>query len=326
MEKISVIGAGSWGTTVANLLAKKDYPIKLWTREEEIYQSIKNKKENLHFLPGIKLSNNIYPTQSLKEAVDGSNIIITAVPSQFLRSIAKQFSKYISQEAIVVNLSKGLETKTFKRMSQVLEDEISKVKIIALSGPNHSEEVSRCMPTATTIASNDHESLKIIQKIFTTDYFKVYMHDDIVGVELCGAFKNITAIATGVCYGAGFGDNAIGSIITLGLYEMSKLCTFLGAKRATCYGLAGVGDLVATCTSLHSRNRFVGNLIAKGKPLEEIKHELKGRVAEGIETTKAVYELSRKNNIDMPLTTEIYKVLFEKKNLKEAISDLIYHA
>jgi glycerol-3-phosphate dehydrogenase (NAD(P)+) len=209
-------------------------------------------------------------------------------------------------------------------MSQVLEEELpSHVKVVALSGPNHAEEVSRKIPTASVAASKDLEGLKTVKEVFSTNYFKVYPLDDVTGVEICGAIKNITAIATGVCDGLGFGDNARGAIITLGLTEMNRFGRVFGAKRATCYGLAGVGDLIATCTSKHSRNRFVGEKLAEGKSLEEIKKEMHGMIAEGIKTTEAVYEFSVKHNLDMPLTTQAYKVLYEKKDLNKAIADLI---
>jgi glycerol-3-phosphate dehydrogenase (NAD(P)+) len=230
----------------------------------------------------------------------------------------------LSEGVIVVDVAKGIEAGTYKTMSQILEDELPDfVKIVALSGPNHAEEVSRKIPTATVVASKDKACLKKVKEILSTDYFKVYPHDDVVGVEVCGALKNITAIVTGICDGLGLGDNAKGSIITLGLTEMNKFGREFGAKRATCYGLAGVGDLVATCTSKHSRNRFVGEKLAEGKSFDEIKEEMHGMVAEGVKATKAVYEFGKEKGIDLPLTTQVYKVLYENKNLKEAIKDLL---
>ena len=208
-------------------------------------------------------------------------------------------------------------------MSQVITEEIPSANVVVLSGPNHSEEVSRKMLTATVIASGDKSCLERVKGVFSTKYFKVYPHYDVVGVEICGAIKNITAIASGVVDGLGFGDNSKGSIITLGLTEMNRFGRFFGAKQATVYVLAGVGYLIATCTSKHSRNRFVGEKIAEGKHLEDIKKEMHGMVAEGIETTKAVYDFSKKKSIRLPLTTQVYKVLYEKKELGNAIDDLI---
>ena len=319
---IAVIGAGGWGTTLANLLAEKAYKVKLWAFEREVVKEIKEKRENSQFLRGIKLSENIEPTNDLKEAVEDKEIIITAIPSPFLRNMAKEISKFIDKDTIVVSVTKGLEDITFKRMSEILEEELGN-KIVALSGPNHAEEVSRKVPTATVIASKHLDILPKIKEILETQYFKVYPHDDIIGIEICGAIKNITAMAVGACAGLKLGDNAKASIITLGLTEMTRVGRFFGAKRATFYGLAGVGDLVATCTSEHSRNRFVGKSIAEGKSFDDIKKEMHGMIAEGVKTAKSVYDLAQKNNIDLPLTTQVYKVLYEKKDLKKAIKDLI---
>ena len=322
-NKIAVIGAGSWGTTLACLLGER-YGITLWVRELELVEIIKKTRINKWFLPWCKLPETVQVTNSLEEAVTDADLLVTAIPSKFLRDIAKKFASYVNKKAIVVDVAKGLEYKTFKRMSQVLEEELpSDVKIVALSGPNHAEEVSKRIPTATVIASKHQECLPQIKKIFTRDYFKVYEHDDIVGVEICGAVKNIVAIATGICDGLGFGDNARASIITLGLTEMNKIGRYFGAKRKTVYGLAGVGDLVATCTSKHSRNRYVGEMLGKGFSMDEIKKRMHGMVAEGVMTTRAVYEFSIKNHIFLPLTSQVYKIIYESKDINMAISDLI---
>ena len=320
---IAVIGAGGWGTTLANLLAEKGHKVKLWAHEKEVVDEINDKKENSGFLPGIELSSNLEATDILEDAIKGIGFIVTVVPSSFLRSVAKEISKYVLDGAIVVSATKGIEEVSFKRMSEILEDELGDVKIAALSGPNHAEEVSKKTPTATVIASKHQDILDNIKEVFETSYFKVYPHSDIVGIEICGAIKNITAIAVGVCDSLKVGDNAKASIITLGLMEMSNVGKFFGAKRSTFYGLAGVGDLVATCTSKHSRNRAVGEMIAQGKDFDAIKEEMHGMVAEGIKTTKAVYDLAKKNDIDLPLTKQVYNVIYEKKELKKAIKDLI---
>jgi glycerol-3-phosphate dehydrogenase (NAD(P)+) len=322
MEKISVIGAGSWGTTLAILLAEKGFNIKLWARREELANEIESKRENKQYLPGIKIPSNVIADSSLKNVINGSEIIITAVPSEFLRKMMREIKPYYNNQ-IIVSTTKGLEHHTSKRMSQVIEDEIGKAKIAVLSGPNHAEEVSIKMPTASVVASKDKRVSKIVAETLATPYFKLYQLNDVIGVEICGALKNISAIATGVCDGFGFGDNARASIITLGLMEMNNFGRHFGAKRGTVYGLAGVGDLIATCISKHSRNRFVGEQLAKGKKIEEIKKEMHGMVAEGIPTTKAVYEYSKMHDIEMPLTHQAYEVLFENKNIKQAIRDLL---
>ena len=323
MKKITIIGAGSWGTTLSVLVAQNGYDVTLWVREKSNADSILKNRENKQYLPGIKIPENVVVDNSLDKSVENADLIIHAVPAQFTREMAKKYSKHINCD-IVVNTSKGIENGTFKRMSEVLREELpDKISIVSLSGPNHAEEVSRKMPTATVISSENVDCLNDIKKIFHTNYFRVFLHDDIIGVEICGALKNIAAIATGVCDGLGYGDNARASIITLGLMEMNTYGKFLGAKRSTFYGLAGVGDLVATCTSKHSRNRLVGEKISEGKNVQQIVKEMNGMIAEGIQTTKAVYDFSKKNNLHMPLTEQTYGVLYGGKNLKEAISDLL---
>lgn len=323
VNKIAIIGAGSWGTTLAVLLGDKGYKINLWVREPDLVNEINNKRENSQYLKNIKIPKTVKADNSLKEVIDGAGLIVNAVPAQFTRETARKYAEFVKENSIIVNVAKGLELNTYKTMSQVLGEELRNIEIVSLSGPNHAEEVSRKIPTATVIASDNMEILEKVKEIFSTNYFKVYPHDDIMGIEICGAVKNITAIATGICDGLGYGDNSRASIITLGLMEMNNFGKHFGAKRKTFYGLAGVGDLVATCTSKHSRNRFVGEKIAEGKSLEEIKKEMQGMIAEGIKTTKAVYEFSVKNNIYMPLTKQVYHVLYEKKDLKKAIADFI---
>ena len=260
---------------------------------------------------------------SLKDVLENSEIIITAVPSEFLRKTLNDIRPYFKSQ-IVVSVTKGIEHTNGKRMTEVIEDVLGKkARVTALSGPNHAEEVGKKMPTASVLASKNLKLGKEVAAALSTPAFKVYELSDVVGVETCGALKNIAAIATGVCDGFGLGDNARASIITLGLMEMNNFGRHFGAKRGTVYGLAGVGDLIATCTSKHSRNRFVGEQLAKGKTIDEIKKEMHGMIAEGIPTTKAVYEYSLKNKTQMPLTQQAYEVLFENKNIKKAIVDLL---
>jgi glycerol-3-phosphate dehydrogenase (NAD(P)+) len=323
IKNISVIGAGSWGTTLAILIAENGYNVNLWTREEFNADAITKSRENKQYLPGIKIPNNINIDSSLKNVTSNVDLIVNSIPAQFTRGVAKKYSKYVNCD-VVVNTAKGIEVGTCSTMSQVLEQELPKgTSIVSLSGPNHSEEVSRKMPTATVIASKNVNCLNDVKKVFHTDQFRVFVHDDILGIEVCGALKNIAALATGVCDGLGYGDNTRASIITLGLMEMSTYGKFLGAKVPTFYGLAGVGDLVASCTSKHSRNRFFGERIAKGGKIADIRKEMKGMVAEGIQTTKPVYEFSKKNNLHMPLTEQAYHVIYENKDLKKAILDLL---
>ena len=319
--KIAILGAGSWGTTLATILAENNEEVVIWAREKEVVDGINNSNENGKFLPGVKLAKNLKAVSDVKEAVENAEILVAAIPCQFLREKAKEISAGVKEGTIIVNVSKGLENHTFKRMSQVLKEEISQAKVAVLSGPNHAEEVSKKIPTATVIASKEAD-VKLLQKKFETDYFKVYPHNDVIGLEICGAVKNITAIATGVIHSLGMGDNSQGAIITLGLREMVKLGRHFGATQETFYGIAGVGDLVATCTSELSRNRKVGGMLVKGMDFDKINEEMHGMVAEGIYTCKAVHEYAEKNNINLPLTSQVYKVLFEKKDLKNAIKDL----
>lgn len=323
INKIAVVGAGSWGTTLAVILGSNNKDVHIWVREEELVEVIKNKKENTQYLKGVRIPDTVKANNSLKEVVEDADLIVSAAPAQFTRDMAKQYAEFLKKGSIVINVSKGIELGTLKTMSQVLNEELKDAEIMCLAGPNHAEEVSRKVPTATVIASTNKVLVQEVKKAFETPEFKVYAHDDIVGVDICGSVKNVTAIAAGVCSGLGLGDNALGSIITLGLREMSLVGKHYGAKRRTFYGLAGVGDLVATCASKHSRNRFVGENLAKGKTMREITDEMHGMVAEGVKTVKAVYELAKKEGIDLPLTNQAYKVLYESKNIKEAVKDLV---
>lgn len=323
MQKISVIGAGSWGTALAVVLAEKGLSTKLWARREELASEIRRKKENPQYLPGIKIPESLIIDSSMTNVLKDCEIIITAVPSEYLRKELDGIKPYYKNQ-VVVSVTKGIEHSTGRRMTEVIEGVLGKkARITALSGPNHAEEVAKKMPTASVLASKNQKLGIEIARVLSTPAFKVYELDDVNGVEICGALKNITAIATGVCDGFGFGDNARASIITLGLMEMNNYGKHFGAKRGTVYGLAGVGDLIATCVSKHSRNRFVGEQLAKGKGMEEIRKEMNGMVAEGVPTTKAVYEHSIKHKIPMPLTHQAYEVLFNKKSIKQAIGDLL---
>lgn len=324
IDSISVIGAGSWGTTLAALLGDKGYKVRLWARRKELADEINKTRENRQYLENIKIPETVIVTSSIKDAVEDSNIVVFAVPSNFLRKVVKLFSGFIGKDSIVVHVSKGLEESSGKTMSNILEEELSKnVKIAVLSGPNHAEDVSRKLPTATVIASEDEDVREILCKVFRTPYFRTYPHHDVIGVEICGAIKNIVALAIGVCDGLNLGDNAKASILTLGLSEMGIIAKQFGAKRATCYGLAGVGDLVATCYSRYSRNRFFGEMLTKGKTVEQVNKEMHGMIVEGIKNTKTIYELCKKKGVETLLISQVYRVLYEDVDLKKAIDQLI---
>ncbi len=323
MEKIFVIGAGSWGTTLAALLGGKNYNVHLWARRKELAEEINKTRENKQYLKGIRIPETVTATNSA-ETISDSTIIVIAVPSKFFRETMKLFSSHIRNDSIIMHTIKGFEGTTGRRISDVLIQEVLVAKKVAvMSGPNHSKEVAMKIPTATVIASNNKEVRDYLCKIFSTPYFKPYPHDDVVGVEICGAIKNIVAMAIGVCDGLKLGDNAKGSIVTLGLTEMSEIAKISGAKRMTCYGLAGIGDLVATCYSKYSRNRFAGEMLAKGKSIDEIKREMHGMVAEGLDNARIAYDICKRNRIEAPLIYYSYKVLHENMNIKEAVVQLL---
>lgn len=316
MMKISVIGAGTWGTTIANLLALKGINIILWAREKEIVKSINSKKINKLYLPNIKLSKNIIATSNINEAIQHTEIIVNAVPVQFIRKVFSKI-KNISKDVIVLNLAKGIEIKTLKTPSELLKEFFIN-NIYILSGPNFAIEISQKKPAATTIAGPDKNIRKELQKIFHTDYFRVYENDDIVGCEIAGALKNVIAIAAGMCDALNLGHNTKAALITRGLNEIRKLGKAKGAKDITFLGLAGIGDLVLTCNSSISRNYTAGYNIAKhGK----IKNDI--HIPEGIYTAKAAYLLSKKLNIDMPITREVFKVIYRKKKPIKALKELM---
>ena len=324
MEKVTIVGAGSWGTALAAILGEKGYNVSLWCRRRELAGEINNSRENKQYLGKVKMPENVIATNSIKEAAEKSSIIVFAVPSAFLRSIANSFSGFIPKDAIILHVTKGMEEHSGKTMSHVLKEELGKnMKIAVMSGPNHAEEVARKLPTATVIASENSAVREHLCKVFSMPYFKAYPHDDVVGVEVCGTLKNITAIAIGICDGLNLGDNAKGSILALGLSEMNAIGRKFGAKRATCYGLAGVGDLVATCFSEHSRNRNFGYMLAKGKTPEQIQKEMHGMVAEGVLNTKVVHTICVKNKVNVLLIAQIYKVLYGGVELRKAIDQLL---
>lgn len=323
MEKIAVVGAGSWGTALAALLGEKGYPTSLWCRREELASEINKLRENRQYLHNINLPEEVTATHSARDAVRESSLVIFAVPSNYLRIVARSFSQIIQKNALAMHVTKGME-RDGKTMSLVLKEELGKhTKIAVMSGPNHAEEVALRLPTATVIASENEAVTRNLCRIFSTQYFKPYPHDDIIGVEVCGTLKNITAIAIGICDGLKLGDNAKGSILTLGLSEMGAVGRKFGAKRATCYGLAGVGDLVATCFSEHSRNHYFGFMLAKGKKPDQINKEMHGMVAEGFKNTKIVFDICMKNKIHAPLIIQTYKVLYGGMDLRKAIDQLL---
>lgn len=322
---ISVLGAGSWGTTLAIHLSKKGNSVKLWEFLPDVAKQLDEVRENKDFLPGIAIPENILITSDLMSVVKNTDIVVFAVPSHVVREVAYNFNKTDYGTPIIVNVAKGIENDTLLRMSEVLEEELPgrlHDKICTLSGPSHAEEVSRNMPTTIVAASRFKDIAKQVQEVFMSEYLRVYTNTDIIGVELAGSLKNIIAIATGITDGLGYGDNAKGALLTRGLAEITRLGVKMGANPLTFAGLSGMGDLITTCMSQHSRNRYVGEKIGKGQTLKEVLANMK-MVAEGVRTTKSAYQLAQNMKIEMPITEQMYDILFNDKNPQSATRELM---
>lgn len=326
--KIAVIGGGSWGTALTLVLRMNGHVVRCYTIEQATIDDVREKGENSRYLPGIKIPDDILFTMNIGQALDGVEVIVNAVPSQVTRQVVPMVKQNLKDDnQIWVTVSKGIENKSYLRISQVIH-EVGNVpldQIVVLSGPSHAEEVSRNIPTAVVAASTDIETAKQVQKIFMTSYLRVYANPDIIGVELGGALKNIIALAAGICDGAGFGDNTKAALMTRGLVEITRLGVIMGAQNKTFAGLSGMGDLIVTCMSRHSRNRYVGEQLGKGRKLQDILDEMV-MVAEGIKTTISAYELAKIHQADMPITEQIYLTLFENKPPYQAMIDLMTRA
>jgi len=323
--QIGVIGAGSWGTTLANLLAKKGLSITLWAYEEELIRVLTSTQENTLYLPGIKLSSKIVPTGSLEDVCLHKDLILIVTPSQVVRHIMQQILPYLSPQQILINASKGIENKTLLTMSEVVREVLNlndDQRLAVLSGPSFAREVSEEMPTAVTIASENLDLAQQLQQIFSTPYFRVYTNPDVTGVELGGALKNVIAIAAGISDGLSFGNNTRAALITRGVAEISRLALKRGADPLTLSGLSGLGDLVLTCTGELSRNRTVGIKLGQGMVLSQILKEMR-MVAEGIKTAESAFDLSRKMNVAMPITDQVYSILYQNKNPRDAVTELM---
>lgn len=323
-KKVAVLGAGSWGTVLASVLAENGHDVRIWARRKELVEEINEKRTNSKYLPGVTIHPSIVASDSIEETVIDRKMVLFVVPSHSIREVASQVEPFLAEDALVVHASKGFEADTWKRISEVLEEEIpsQKGKIVVLSGPSHAEEVIRKCPTTVVVASSDRNAAEKAQNYFMNSYFRVYTNPDLIGIEVGGALKNIIALAAGLSDGLGFGDNAKAALITRGLAEIARLGFAMGAKHSTFVGLAGVGDLVVTCTSQHSRNWRAGNMISQGMPLSEVLDEM-GMVVEGVRTTQAANALSKKYRVEMPITEQLYAVLFTDKEPKQAVQDLM---
>ncbi|MFV1952035.1 MAG: NAD(P)H-dependent glycerol-3-phosphate dehydrogenase [Nitrospinota bacterium] len=324
-RNIAVIGAGSWGTTLANLLADKGYDVKLWVYEEKLCRIIKEEKENTVYLPGFRISERIHPTTSIEETADGVDTFLMVVPSHAVRSVATQLAPFLPPDAIIINAAKGIENNSLTTVSYILREifpERFHKRLATISGPTFAKEVSLKTPAAVVAASEDIRIAEKVQEMFTTSYIRVFTNTDLIGVELGGALKNVIAIAAGISDGLGFGYNARAALITRGLVEMMRLGIALGARSQTLSGLSGLGDLVLTCTGDLSRNRTVGLKIGKGMKIDEIQKSMK-MVAEGIRTVKSVHDLKKRYKVKGAIIDEIYAILYEDKSPEKALKDLM---
>ncbi len=321
-NKIIVLGGGSWGTALACLLAQNKEEVFLWIRDKEKLKIINETRENKEYLPDVKIPSEVKLINSYKGVIETCDIAVLAIPSQNIRELVTELKDVINPDTVVINVSKGIEMKTLKTISEVCEEIIPKNPFVVLSGPSHAEEVGKNLPTTVVVASNNKKYSKQIQEVFTSNTFRVYTNEDVKGVEIGGALKNVIAIASGISDGLGYGDNTKAALMNRGIIEISRLADKLGAEKMTFLGLSGIGDLIVTCTSMHSRNRRAGILIGKGKTVEEAVEEV-GMVVEGIYTTEAAYKLARKHNVEMPIVEELYKIVYEGKKAKESVDSLM---
>lgn len=328
MQNILVIGGGSWGTCLSKLLIENGNKVYLWEYNEEIRKNIEEKRENIAFLPGIKLPKELIIIDDYNEILKNENnkydkidVILLATPTQFLRSILKRLKNSLNYNIIIVNVAKGIEISSKKRISEIIEEELEGINYnyVLLAGPTHAEEVASKLPSAIlSVSENENSALKI-QKLFSNSYFRVYTGTDLIGAELGGALKNCLAIAAGIADGLGYGDNSKAALITRGLHEILEIGKFYNVNPQTFMGLSGLGDIIVTCTSKHSRNRFVGEELGKGKNIKEIVENMK-MVSEGAETIKALYLIIKENKINAPIFSALYEVIYEGRHVNELVS------
>lgn len=325
-EPVAVIGAGSWGTALTKLLSDKGIRVSLWGHRKDHVDSIKKTRENATYLPGYKLNDLVATTSDMQKAVRGHKIIVMVVPSHVFREVFQNIIAYLEEDTTVVSAAKGIETETLMTMTQVMNDVLSangkKANLAVLSGPSFAKEVAQGLPAAVTVAAASKNTAAMVQNVFFTDRFRVYASTDVIGVELGGPLKNIVAIAAGICDGLGYGTNARAALITRGLAEITRMGVKMGANPLTFSGLAGLGDLVLTCTGDLSRNRTVGLKLGKGKSLQTILGEM-NMVAEGVKTTKSAWVLARKLEVEMPILEQVYQVLYENKPCSDAVQALM---
>lgn len=322
MSRVSFLGAGSWGTALAIMLAKNGHSVVLWSAVNDEVKMLSEHREHRGRLPGVKLPETVVVTGNLEEACKGYDLIVFSVASPYVRDTAKKAAAFIPEGQHIVNVAKGIEDNTFKTLRDIICEEIPYADVSVLSGPSHAEEVSVDMPTTVVVGSENEKSAALIQEIFMNDTFRVYISPDITGIELGGSIKNVIALAAGVCDGLGFGDNTKAALITRGIAEIARLGVAMGGKLETFAGLSGIGDLIVTCTSRHSRNHNAGYLIGQGRTMEEAMDEV-NQVVEGVYSARAAYGLAKKYNVSMPIVEQVNKVLFDNVPATEAIKNLL---
>lgn len=322
MSKIAVLGAGSWGIALAKLLYNNKNEVTVWSALDDEINMLNEKREHVDKLPGVKLPDDMYFTSNLEEAVKDKEVLIMAVPSPFVKSTSASLKEFYKEGQIIVNVAKGIEGDTLKTLSEVIEREIPGSTVAVLSGPSHAEEVGKGVPTTIVVATRKKETAIFLQNLFMSEVFRVYTSPDVKGVEIGAALKNVIALAAGIADGLGYGDNTKAALITRGMAEISRLGKAMGGRPETFYGLSGIGDLIVTCASMHSRNRRAGILLAQGKTLKEAQDEIK-MVIEGANCAKAALALSEKYDVCMPIVSEVNKILFENKPAKDVVNDLM---
>ena len=323
MAKVGIIGAGSWGTAISVLLSNNGHDITVWSIVEEEILMLREKHEHLDKLPGVELPENIVYTTSLEEAIKGMDLLVLAVPSPYVRNTAGMMREYVEQDQIILNVAKGIEEKSMMTLSQVIEDEVPQAVVTVLSGPSHAEEVGRGIPTTIVVGAKSRKVAEYIQNVFMSDVFRVYTSPDVQGIELGAALKNVVALAAGMADGLGYGDNTKAALITRGIAEIGRLGIAMGSKYETFAGLSGIGDLIVTCASKHSRNRKAGMLIGQGYTMDEAMKEVK-MVVEGVYSAKAAMALAQKYNVSMPIIEQVNLILFEDKPASQAVNDLMF--
>ena len=323
MADVSVIGAGSWGIALALVLAKNGNKVTVWSIVKEEIDMLNEKREHVDKLPGVPLPSDMVFTTDLEEAGKGKNVLVLAVPSVFTRGTANKMKEFVEDGQIIVNVAKGIEESTLMTLSEIIEEEIPQADVAVLSGPSHAEEVGRGIPTTIVVGAKTEETAVYLQNMFMNDVFRVYTSSDVLGMELGGSLKNVVALAAGIADGLGYGDNTKAALITRGIAEIARLGVAMGGKVESFNGLTGIGDLIVTCASVHSRNRKAGVLIGQGKTMDEAMKEVK-MVVEGVYSAKAAMLLAQKHNVSMPIIEQVNLVLFENKSADEAVKDLMF--